>query len=257
MAPEDLRAEPSLAAIKTVQDLAKGYVSAQKLIGAKRTAIPGDNATDAQWGEFFNAVGRPDSPDKYEVPDVKVDDSLKPNADRLKLVQKKMHDLGFTPKQARGIMEYYMTSMNEQFLASKAATETQSSAATAGLKQEWGEKFDTNVDIAKGVIRKFAGADGDAFLTYLDQSGMGSNVQLIKFLHKVGSAVLEDKDRGNSGANNLPLNDQSRATIEIESMKGDEEFQKALQDARHPAHKSAVDRWIKTHSAAHPGKAAE
>ena len=45
--PEDLRTESSFADINNVQDLARSYHNAQKMVGADKVAIPGPNADDS------------------------------------------------------------------------------------------------------------------------------------------------------------------------------------------------------------------
>ncbi len=253
MAPEDMRAEPSLLSIKTVPDLVKSYVSAQKMIGANRVAVPGDNATPAQWNEFYSKVGRPETADKYSLPDdIQVDESLKPDPTKFATVQKMFHDAGLTPRQAKAVMGHYMRTMQENFTATKGATEQAHQQAVGSLKQEWGDKFQANVDIANSVLKKF----GDEALMNEVKNGMGNNVQLIKALHKIGTAVLEDKDRAHGGGD-LELTDQTRAIQEIDRLKTDAEFQKALGDARHVGHKVAVQRWSNLFAAAHPGKEVE
>lgn len=252
MAPAEFASEPSLANIKSVQDLTKGYINAQKLIGAKRIALPGEKASDAEWGQFYDSIGRPKTSTEYEMPDVKVDESLKIDDKRLAAAKQKFHDMGLTPRQAKELMSYYMGTMNEQVTGVKTQAATQAAAAVDALKQEWGEKYELNVEVAKSVLKKYGDQE---LLTYLDTSGMGNNTKLITLLHKIGVSVMEDRQRGGKGGNNpLNLNDQARATQEIETLKTDVEFQKALNDARSPAHKGAVQRWTSLFAVAHPGK---
>ena len=47
--------------------LAKSYVNAQSMIGADKVAIPGKHATDEDWGEVYRRLGRPDTPEGYEL----------------------------------------------------------------------------------------------------------------------------------------------------------------------------------------------
>ena len=249
--PEELRKEPSLAAIKDVHALAKGYVNAQKMIGAKRIALPAADAGDQAWNDFYAAIGRPEAPDKYEMPKVEVHESLKPDEKKMTEVKGLFHKLGLTPKQASGIMEYYMKSSDAVVRGQLSQTEQQSQAATAELKQEWGDKFDANLDVAKAVIKKFG---DEKFLTYLEGSGMGNNAQLIRVLNKVGMAMMEDVSRGGGAGGDLNLTDQSRAVAEIDRLKGESEFQKALHDVRNPGHNAAVQRWTNLFAAAYPGK---
>ena len=65
--PEDLRTEPSLQNIQDVNQLAKGYVSAQRMVGADKMAIPTKNSTPDDWKEVYTKLGLPETPDNYGV----------------------------------------------------------------------------------------------------------------------------------------------------------------------------------------------
>src|SRR5688572_11698033 len=205
--PEDIRGEPSLATIKDVPTLAKGYVNAQKLIGAKRIALPGDNPTDQQLNEFFTAIGRPETHDKYDVPQFKFsDESLKLDEKAIDLTKQTFHKLGLTKKQAAGVLEHYMRYADEGWKSQRANTDANNSQAVGKLKEEWGDKFDTNLDIAKSVIRKF-GDEGGELVKFLDESGLGNHLPLVKMLHKLGSVIMEDKSLNFGPGNELPIGD--------------------------------------------------
>lgn len=252
--PEDIRAEPSLATIKDVPTLAKSYVHAQKLIGAKRLVAPQENWNGQQWDEFFDAVGRPKAATEYEVPtipdldpDVKIDDAQRT------ATLGELHKLGLTKKQAAGVLSLYLKSIDGQVKGAKTKMRTEADAGTNALKQEWGDKFDANVDVARSVIKKFAGDKADELVKWLDASGMGNNVHLARLLFSVGKAVQEDHRRG-GGTGDLPMGDQARATQEIEQLRLDKNFQEALGSANHQGHRAAVERWVNLHAAAYPGK---
>lgn len=65
--PDDIKTAPSLASIKDIPALAKSYVNAQQLIGAKRIALPGDKATPDEVKEFHRAIGVPESVEGYKI----------------------------------------------------------------------------------------------------------------------------------------------------------------------------------------------
>ena len=65
--PEEIRGHKSLDHIQDVGALAKSYVNAQSMIGADKVAIPGKHATDDDWIEVYARLGRPDSPEGYEL----------------------------------------------------------------------------------------------------------------------------------------------------------------------------------------------
>ncbi len=65
--PEDVREDPSMEAIQTVDNLAKSYVNAQKMIGADKIIVPNKYAEANEWKDVFTKLGLPESVDKYEI----------------------------------------------------------------------------------------------------------------------------------------------------------------------------------------------
>lgn len=256
--PQELRSEPSLASFKDIGSLAKSHVEAQKLIGAARVAIPGEKATDAEWDAFYNKIGRPETIDKYETVELKDEKGnvlYKPDDNERAELMKHFHKIGLTARQAKAMQEYSLKYFHQHQSKTAAEKEQASAAAINGLKQEWGDKFDVNVDTAKSVIKKFGGDKADEILGYLNESGLGNNVPLIKLFAAIGGSVMEDTTRRGID-HGLPINDVSRAKNEIDTLMADDEFQKALGTANHPGHQAAVDRWFNLHKVAHPGQVA-
>jgi hypothetical protein len=248
--PADLAGNPSIQNFKTVPDLVKSFISAQAMIGQKRLPAPEPNWTEQQYNDFYKQIGRPDAPEAYDYKDIKTPEGLQIDKDRMKAASETFHKLGLTPKQARGLMEYYGGILHRDVTA---ATEKQTNARAASeqtLKSEWGDKYDASVGIAKSVIQKFGGED---VMKYLDESGLGNNPELVKMMHKIGRSLLEDTTRGGTAGGDLHLSDGTRAASEIENLKLDATFLAALTDAQNPGHRAAVDRWTNLHKVAHPG----
>ena len=55
---EDIRNEPSLQNIQDVDQLAKGYVHEQRMVGADKIPLPNKHATDEDWNQFYSRLGR-------------------------------------------------------------------------------------------------------------------------------------------------------------------------------------------------------
>lgn len=253
--PEDLRKEPSLATFKDPGALAKSYVEAQKLIGAKRLAIPGEKATDAEWESVWNQLGRPETHDKYEdvvLKDEKGNVLIKPDEAQAAELKKFFHKMGLTGKQARMMQEYSLNYLHKNQSSASAEAQAAAEAQLKSLKEEWGDKFPVNVDVARSVIKKFGGEQAAEVQKFLDDSGLGNNAQLVKLFAKIGESILED--RGNRGSgNDLPVNDQTKAAQEIALLTTDHEFQKILGNASAPGHREAATRWANLFAAAYPG----
>ena len=65
--PEDLRGDETLKSIPDLSAMAKMLVSGQKMIGADKIIIPGNESTDEDWGEVFKKLGRPETGEGYEL----------------------------------------------------------------------------------------------------------------------------------------------------------------------------------------------
>ena len=50
----------------TMNDFVKSYLSAQKLVGSNKVAIPNKMATDEDWEEVYSKLGRPAKPEDYK-----------------------------------------------------------------------------------------------------------------------------------------------------------------------------------------------
>ena len=248
---ESMRSEPSLASIKTIPDLAKGYVSAQKLIGTNRLPAPADNWGDKEWGDLYNKLGRPEAPEGYELPkDVQLKAGLEFDKDKTKAAFTELHKLGLSKKQAEGVMRHYLGSVNSSAEAEETARQQAYASGTEALKRTHGDRYDAVVGIAKGVLGRFG---GEEFTNLLTTMKLDSHPQVVEFLYKVGQVMSEDTMRTGGGVN-MPVGDAAQAQIEIRKLEGDAEFQKAYNTKEHPGHNDAVDRIMYLNRAAFPGK---
>ena len=59
---EGLRGDASLADITDINGMVKSYIHGQKMVGADKIVIPGEDASDDERGAFFTKLGRPDEP---------------------------------------------------------------------------------------------------------------------------------------------------------------------------------------------------
>ena len=255
--PEELRTEPSLATFKDTGALAKSFVEAQKLIGAKRFSLPGEKAGAAEWDTFYNQIGRPDTYDKYETVALKDEKGavlLSPDPKEADELKKFFHQQGFTGKQAKAMQEYALKHFHEQSSLAKTAAEVKTQESLNGLRQEWGSNFDTKVDVARSVIRKFGGEQSADVLKFLDDSGLGNNAQLVRLFSTIGESVMEDSGRRGGAGIDLPVNSGTRAQTEIANLSMDKDFQAALGDPRNVGHDAAVTRWTNLFRTAHPGQ---
>lgn len=247
---EGLRNEPSLAQITDFPTLAKNYVNAEKLIGAKRIALPGENATQAELDAFYQAIGRPETPDSYKI---KFKDGFKMgNDDMLKWAKDTFHKVGMSDKAGQQLLdEYadYMTAEANRIDGEMKNTRNQSEVA---LRKEFGLAYEQNLQIGDNFMLKFASPE---LVEVFKSSGLVYNPDFVKFCVNAGMKMIEDPGIGGSGAQGLVMTpDQAKG--KITELLGNPEFQKQYTDKSDPAHNAAVQKMADLFRYAHPEEAA-
>jgi hypothetical protein len=247
--PEEIRSEASLQSFADPGALAKSYVNAQKMLGG-RIALPGEKATEKDWSEFYTKIGRPETADKYALPkDIKLHEALSIDEAKLKTTFEGFHKMGLTGKQAEGVMSIYLNSLNEQATAVAGSRENETANNMTALKTEFGDDAQNKLDFAKSVIKMHG---SDELLTFLNDTGLGNNVHLVKLLSTVGEMMVEDS-AGGKGAG-LSVGGPAEAAGVIEQKKQDAKFMAAVFNREDPTHAAALREWVALHARAYPGQ---
>jgi hypothetical protein len=247
--PDDIKADPTLKDIKDIPSLAKSYVHAQRLVGTDKIPKPQANWKPEQWAAFYDAAGRPKTPQDYKFADGTIPKEFPVDEQKMGATLKLMHDLGLRNDQAEALLKHYgQTALDGQ----KQMTGQRDAARQAGtdaLKKEWGDQFTANVDIARGAMMHFG---GEEIATLMEETGLGNDPRMVKFLAKVGQSMMDDSARGQG--NGLIVTNQTQAQGEINALKQDKDFLAVLTNKSAPGHQEAVDRWTRLHAIANPSK---
>ena len=170
---DDIKGEASLKEVGTLQDMAKMYVNAQRKIGADKIALPGQNASDDDWSEFFSAVGKPKTPQDYpytrpkHVPeDARTDDLLND-------ARAKAHAMNWTQWQWKQYMKAEDAKIVDQLKTQAATDEAEADKAHAALDKEWGMKKEDRLHRVSVFLDEYIKPNmGDEFVTeVLDKYG--------------------------------------------------------------------------------------
>jgi len=236
MIPEELRQDPSLTPIKDVENLARSYVNAQKLIGADKIPMP-VNPTDEDLDRIYGRLGRPESPEGYQIQadGTVITEEVANNFSDI------AHKLRLNPQQAQGILDYYRSSMEQTTSLMAQETEQMKEQSEAALRQEWGLAYDQKVQAAAKVAQEFAG-ESVFNLQLADGSALGNNPEFVKAFAKIAefrqNVTSEDTVAEISQSNVMtPANAQA----EIDAIMNDKTH--AYWDRRNPTgRQKAVER---------------
>jgi hypothetical protein len=199
MIPEELRDHPSLSPIKDVENLARSYVNAQRLIGADKIPMP-VNPSDEDLDRIYNRLGRPETPQGYEIA---VDGSIVTEEVAQDFAEIS-HKLRLTPDQAKGIMDYYRSSVEQTNAGSTEQAEAFRQTTEESLKSEWGRAYDQKLNQAVNAAKEFS--NPEIFdLQLSDGSRLGDNPEFIKTFAKIAefrqTVTSEDTISENAQAN--------------------------------------------------------
>ena len=217
--PEELRGDPSVAQHKDIASLVKSFVHAQSLIGRKGIIPPGEDATPEQLAQFFDALGRPKSHAEYQLEAKGLPEGMKINDTITEAFKAKAHELGFTPKQAAGLFDWYSTQVADMHRAGEERRANAPREFEAFIAKEYGmHNAPAVMQQAGGVLRAFADED---VMKGINDSGLANEPWFFKLMHKIGSKFSEGSglrgDQQSSGFMQTP----AQATAELSKIMGD------------------------------------
>ena len=245
---EEVGKDPSLADIKDIDGLAKGFIHAQKMVGADKVVVPTKDATDEERAEFFNRLGRPEEAGGYEAPIENMPENTAINPETISNFFEEAHKIGLTKSQAAALVRWQAQQASSDAAGVETEVRDQQASAVEALQKEWGSAFEQNLDLAKAAVKRYGGQD---LFDHLDETGLGNDPRLIMAFAKIGRAVSDDEIIGGGHGQSF-LRSPAEAKIEIQAKMRDGEFMKAYGDRDHPGHKGAIQEMAKLHESAYP-----
>ena len=187
--PDDLKTNEALAKHATIGDVSKGFLDLSgKLDGSVK--VPGEEATDKEKSSFFNAIGRPETADKYEFTRPDLPAGIEYDEAQEKTFREAAHTLGLSQSQAKALFDDFNQNAVKAHKEYSDALEKTKEEAVVELKKDWGEKFDGNVEVARRAMSEFGGPE---VVRFMETSGLGNNPILVKLFNQIGIAMSEDK----------------------------------------------------------------
>ncbi len=168
----------------------QSHLLLEKLLGHEKVPIPKGKDDAVAWGIFNKAMGIPEKPDGYGLPDIEIPESLKGMSFDKAKFSEIAHANKLTPEAAKSLWETY-TTMNKQLYAN--ALKAQQDKVTGLINQmrgEWGDAYQSKVELGQMVINKFS--ENDETNDYIT-SVLAADPRGIKFLAKIGDQFAENK----------------------------------------------------------------
>jgi hypothetical protein len=189
--PDDLKKNETFKNFKTVGEFAKHHLEVAakvpELEGKLGDYVPKlpDDATDEERNMYLDALGRPKTSSEYEF---EGEDKNAP--EWTSYWKQQFHSLGLTKSQAKTLSAQFNTQIQQMVEAHNKALKDEMTAAETKLRSEMGDKFDTNVELAKRMTVKHLGSEFDK--TFANLNGEG-RFGVVRLLMKVAELTGEDR----------------------------------------------------------------
>lgn len=206
--PEEYSGKGWVEKIKSQDDLFKQIDNLDSLVGKRQ--IPGENAPDQEWNEFFSKIGKPESPDKYQLTDPELPDGFVVPDDFKSKAQRIMHESGLTQKQADALYQRFLkeeissaTENQKTFSERQKELDAQFDEVTTKL---FGDKFEEVSARSQNIIKENVPQELIPHLQALSDSDPKALAAIISLTDKMASQISEIKkkygaeDNLNSGA---------------------------------------------------------
>lgn len=193
--PDDVRGVIQNKGWKSPADAIGSYMNLEKLLGADKAGrglvMPKDDAPAEEWSAFWGRLGRPETPDGYQLPVPEGDPG-----EFAKTAATWFHDVGIPAKQAQALTEKwneYQQAVGQQM---EAEWQQRSALDVQELQKSWGQQFDAQVELGRRAIRE-AGLSAEQAVAIERALGVKAAAEAFA---KLGRAYAEAPMKGGDGA---------------------------------------------------------
>uniref|UniRef100_A0A6M3XQU4 Uncharacterized protein n=1 Tax=viral metagenome TaxID=1070528 RepID=A0A6M3XQU4_9ZZZZ len=222
--PVDYANSPTLQKFSDDKDgLSKAmesHLNLEKLLGHTKVPLPKDDNDIAGIKIFNKALGVPDTADGYQLKDATIPEGIKNISFDKKQFAEVMLKRGVPPRYAGKLWDDYVEMSLAAYNRYVTENDTHLAEMTNGLRTEWGDAYDTNVELGQMVINKFS--DDDEMNDFITAS-MLKDPRGVKFLTKIGGQFAENK-----------IGDFKYQRFALSPDQAKEELSKIRNDPNHP-----------------------
>lgn len=199
--PESFRDKPYMKDIDSMDKLFEQFDNSQKLIGKKTVGIPGQESTIDEWNEFYNKMGRPESPDKYEFDSIEgFPEEVKRTDEQVAELRKIFHETGLTASQAKSLLKRIDESTKSMYEQNKAdyekMVETRKAEFRDKINKHFGSDAEKAIQVTEGLLSKYVPKGLEDAVKALDDDSL---LVLASVLNNMRSESLKEDTLFKSG----------------------------------------------------------
>ena len=180
---KDEGAAEKLAKFAKVSDLGKAYLELEGKLG-NSIVKPGENASAEEIETFYKNLGKPESADKYSI-----------EGDEAKAFRELAFKNNLTDTQAKALFQSLKEVSQNALEQQKVAFETQAQETQTALRKEYGNDYDTKIEMLKRGVATYG---GPKMAAKLQASGLLADYEIVKMFINLGEMSAEAGSSGNT-----------------------------------------------------------
>lgn len=212
----------------------------EQALGHHIPAPPSDPEKLASW-EGWAKLGRPETPDKYDLSGFKPPEGLPWNDEVAKGLLPTMHKLGLSNAQVNALLSAYATAQHGEYQKLDQTVSAAAAGLKAGLQKEWGRAYDARLALANKAAAMAFGPDLEAARQIQLTGGVFllDHPVLAKALARIGEQVGESGSIPGGQGTMAMTPDQARS--ELAALRRDKARVDILLNRAHPEHDAMVE----------------
>jgi len=140
-------------------------------------------------GDIWNRLGRPESPDGYEI---EAPENFQIDSDRVSKYKQLAHEAGISNSAFKKLFGQFVKDEIEGGSAFEASLAEQRQKQEMDLKREWGPKYDESVFLAEKGIRELGLSDEAKEIIIAGMGYDGAMKAFNKIAHAIGEKAFVD-----------------------------------------------------------------
>jgi len=186
-----LREHPALKNYTSKDEAVKALVHAQRLLGKTPEGyirVPEGQGDDEQRNTLYSALGRPDHPEGYTLPDIDLPDGYEMQEDMINGFKNAAFRLGLTAEQVAGLYQWFLPLVIDTHHTMQAETNQLRERELESLRAVHRGRTPHMLDSA---LRAAEALGGKELIHALDSTRAGDHAAVINAFAKVAPLVLE------------------------------------------------------------------
>ncbi len=166
----------------------ESYSELEKSTGSK-IKLPTPESSKEEISAFYDKIGRPVNAEGYELARPDLPEGMTYNESFEKAITAIAYEEGISKQQLQTLSKAFNEYQIQEFTNFSSELQRTQEEGERSLKEEWGVKYDENLEVAKRACKELG---SDEFNQLLIESKLGNNPIFIKTFREIGLKIMDD-----------------------------------------------------------------